>query len=69
VKLDVGGEVAPVRRRGRLHISGADFAHAIVEEIDNPDSPMSSTESALGGQNPADRVFATPIIPRSEGTF
>lgn len=46
----VGGEVALFDAEGGSNISGADFAHAIVEEIDNPASPMSSTESAPGGR-------------------
>jgi hypothetical protein len=44
----VGGEVALLDAEGGSNISGADFAHAIVEEIDNPasSSPVSSTEPA-----------------------
>jgi hypothetical protein len=38
--------VALFDAEGGSNISGADFAHAIVEEIGNPARPMSSTKSA-----------------------
>ena len=50
----VGGEVALFDAEGGSNISGADFAHTIVEEIDNPagSSSMSSTEPTSGGHAP-----------------
>jgi hypothetical protein len=60
-----GGEVALFDAEGGSSISGADFARAIVGEIDNTaNSPMSWTESAPAGM-PATRqpTFADAFKP------
>lgn len=67
MKLDVG-EVALVDAEGGSNISGADFAHAIAEKIDNAASSnrMSSTESVPAAM-PAIRqpTLARAFTPQS----